>query len=406
MIDDYFGLAFKNLKHRGIRSWLTLLGIFIGVAAVVSLIMLGNGLKAGINSQFGVSSTEVITVQAGGLNSYGPPGSGVANKLTKDDADAIEKLSTIDVAIGRNIETFKIEFNDKTEFTPGFGLAEGEKKKWDYEMQGLSIEKGKLLNDNDNKKVLLGNNYMYKDKSGFDKEIETRDRLIINNKSFRVIGILEKKGSFLLDNIIIINNNDLENLVNNNDSVDIISVKVKNKDLMDKAKTDIEKLMRDRRDVKKGEEDFEVSTPESSLESVNSILNAIQIFIIIIASISILVGSIGIINTMTTSVLERKKEIGIMKAIGATNNQIFFQFLIESGLMGLIGSLIGVIFGILIGYIGTLSINNFIGAETKPVFDFVFFISVLIGGFIIGSLSGIFPALNASKQNPVEVLRK
>ncbi|MFW6233502.1 MAG: ABC transporter permease [Nanoarchaeota archaeon] len=406
MIDDYFGLAFKNLKHRGIRSWLTLLGIFIGVAAVVSLVMLGNGLKAGINSQFGVSSTEVITVQAGGLNSYGPPGSGVENKLTKDDADAIEKLSTIDVAIGRNIETFKIEFNDKTEFTPGFGLAEGEKKKWDYEMQGLSIEKGKLLNDNDNKTVLLGNNYMYKDKSGFDKEIETRDRLIINNKSFRVIGILEKKGSFLLDNIIIINNNDLENLVNNNDSVDIISVKVKNKDLMDKAKTDIEKLMRDRRDVKKGEEDFEVSTPESSLESVNSILNAIQIFIIIIASISILVGSIGIINTMTTSVLERKKEIGIMKAIGATNNQIFFQFLIESGLMGLIGSLIGVIFGILIGYIGTLSINNFIGAETKPVFDFVFFISVLIGGFIIGSLSGIFPALNASKQNPVEVLRK
>ena len=89
---DYFDLAFGNLKHRGVRSWLTLLGIFIGIAAVVSLISLGSGLKLAVNSQFGVSTTEVITVQAGGVTAFGPPGSGAANPLDVDDMEAIEKI--------------------------------------------------------------------------------------------------------------------------------------------------------------------------------------------------------------------------------------------------------------------------------------------------------------------------
>src|SRR4030065_2538855 len=124
--------------------------------------------------------------------------------------------------------------------------------------------------------------------------------------------------------------------------------------------------MRQRRNVNIGEEDFEVSTPESSMKTVNSVLGAIQAFIIIIASISILVGSIGIVNTMTTSVLERKKEIGIMKAIGSRNSQIFMQFFIESGFLGLTGGLFGAIFGVLVGYAGTIGINNLIGTTINP----------------------------------------
>ena len=112
MISDYFILAFRNLRKRGLRSWLTLLGIFIGVAAVVSLISLGNGLQMAVNSQFGVSSTEIISVQAGGLNSYGPPGSAVAKKLTVQDVDAINKLSTVERAVRRNIPSGKLEFNN------------------------------------------------------------------------------------------------------------------------------------------------------------------------------------------------------------------------------------------------------------------------------------------------------
>jgi len=125
---------------------------------------------------------------------------------------------------------------------------------------------------------------------------------------------------------------------------------------MDRTKEDIEKLMRKRRDVDIGEEDFEVSTPEAMLETVNSVLGGVQAFIVIIASISILVGALGIVNTMTTSVLERRKEIGIMKAIGGTNRQVFMQFFFESGMLGFIGGLVGVVLGTLISTLGIVGL--------------------------------------------------
>ena len=112
MILDYFVLALKNVRKRGIRSWLTVLGIFVGIATVVSLVSLGNGLQAAINAQFGISSTEVISVQAGGLNAYGPPGSGAVNPLVEEDVEAIGKLNGVERAIRRNIRNGKLEFND------------------------------------------------------------------------------------------------------------------------------------------------------------------------------------------------------------------------------------------------------------------------------------------------------
>jgi putative ABC transport system permease protein len=405
MRGDYLILAFKNLKHRGVRSWLTLLGIFIGVTAVVALISLGTGLKMAVGSQFGVSSTQVITVQAGGVSGFGPPGSGAVNRLTQEDVRAIESLSTVDIAIGRNIETFQLEYNDRITITAGFGFNEGEKGRWDIEMQDVSAEKGRLLQDGDVGKVVLGNNFMYGEKNGFEKDVEVGDKILINGRSFQVVGFLNKKGSFIIDNVVGVTVTDLESLADNGDYVDIISVKVKDPSLMDKAKEEIEKLLRDRRDVDIGEEDFEVSTPEATLATINSILTGVQVFIVIIASISIVIGAIGIVNTMTTSVLERRKEIGIMKAIGAKNSQIFMQFFIESGLLGFVGGLVGVIFGTVIGYLGMIGINSFIGSNLSPDIDFLLIGSTLFGSFLIGSIAGISPAMKAAKQNPVEALR-
>src|SRR3989338_9958005 len=108
MISDYIGIAFRNLRRRGIRSYLTLLGIFIGIAVVISLISLGNGLKVAVNSQFGISSTQVISVQAGGLTGYGPPGTAVVNPLTEDDALAIERINSVERAVSRSIENIKV----------------------------------------------------------------------------------------------------------------------------------------------------------------------------------------------------------------------------------------------------------------------------------------------------------
>ncbi len=141
------------------------------------------------------------------------------------------------------------------------------------------------------------------------------------------------------------------------------------------------------------------------MKTVNEILGGIRIFIVIIASLSILVGIIGIINTMTTSVLERRKDIGIMKAVGAKNSQIFIQFFFESGMLGFIGGLVGVVLGALIGIAGTIGINNFLGTNLFPTINPILIGGALAGSFFVGSVAGIVPAMKAAKQNPVEALK-
>ena len=405
MRKDYFVFASRNLRRRGVRSWLTLLGIFIGIAAVVSLITLGNSLRDAAASQFGVSSTQVISVQAGGLNAFGPPGSGVANPLQRSDAEAMERLPGVEFVVPRNIETIKVEFNDIQIIGNSVSLPQDDEREFLYELLDLEIEQGDFLDRREVGKILLGNNFLDKEKSGFEKAVETGDKLEIDGKAFTVKGIFEKKGSFIIDSVILIDDDELDDIAGYGDNVDIIGVKVKEKDSIDLVKEDIEELMRDRRDVKRGEEDFEVSTPQATLQTIDQVLFGVQIFIVLIALISIAVGSIGIVNTMTTSVLERKKEIGIMKAIGAKNSDVFLQFFIEAGLLGLIGGIIGIIFGLLLGALGTYSINNFIGSTTKIEIDFFLIFFSLLGSFLIGSVSGVYPAMKAARQNPVDALR-
>lgn len=406
MMKDYFLLAFKNLKKRGIRSWLTLLGIFIGVAAVVSLISLGSGLKVAVNSQFNIGSTQVITVQAGGISGYGPPGSGAVKPLTTEDANAIGQISSVQASIPREIRTVGMEYNNKETFT--FAATVPDNSQGDnymYSIADIKTDSGKLIYQGDRGVIVIGNNLADGTKNGFERNLKVGDKVQINGKDFRIQGILSKQGSFIIDNAILINEKDLQNLLGYGNQVDIIEVKVSDQSLMNQTQNSIESLMRQRRNVKVGEEDFEVTTPQASLNSVNQILFGIQIFIIIIASISIVVGAIGIANTMMTSILERKKEIGVMKAIGARNEQIFYQFLIEAGLLGLAGGIIGIIIGSGVGYAGTAALNSFIGSSAQPQISLVLILSAVLGSFLIGSIAGLVPAMRAANQNPVEDIR-
>jgi putative ABC transport system permease protein len=321
-----------------------------------------------------------------------------------DDLRAVEKVSGIERVLRRNLPSGKLEFNDKIGFGIATNVPSGEDRDFFYEVMELEVEVGRLLKDSDNNKILLGYNF-YDEDNTFEKSIKPGNKVLLQDEEFEVVGIIEKKGSFLMDGLVYVNEDPLEDLMDYGDDVDIIAVKVKDKELIDQIKEDIEKVLRKERNVDEGEEDFEVSTPEATLETVNSVLNGVQAFVFMIAFISIFVGIIGIVNTMTTAVMERRKEIGIMKAIGAKNSHIFLLFLVESGLMGLIGSIIGVIVGILIGYLGVVGINNFIGSDAKPSINFILIIITVIGGFLIGAVAGIIPAMNAAKQNPVDALR-
>jgi putative ABC transport system permease protein len=401
---DYLKYSISNLIHRKLRSWLTMLGIFIGIAAVVSLIGLGEGLRAAINAQFGFLGTDIISVTATG--GFGPPGAGVVDPLTDKELNEIEKVKGVDNAAGRILESIKLSYNRKARFGYAASVPEGEDREVIEHVQNMVAERGRLLQDGDKGVLVLGYSY-FENKDIFGKTIDIGSKVEIQDEEFRVIGILEKKGSFQVDRSVLINEDDLRELVNRpGDDYDIIAVRFDENADVEKIQADIEKRLRKARDVKEEEEDFSVQTPASILESVNSTLLAIQIFVYIIAGISLLVGGIGIMNTMYTAVIERTKEIGIMKSIGAKNSTVFTLFFIESGLLGAVGGIVGAIFGYLIATGLALAGRAILGTELIAAhISPQLIIGALLFSFVIGSFFGTLPAVRASKLNPVDALR-
>src|SRR3989338_3750541 len=349
MLKDYAAFSLKSLRNRRSSDLLTMIGIFIGIAAVVSLIGLGEGLRLAIMSQFGFLGPDVLSVQASGLAYCSPPGTAVATPLTDDLAEKIEKINGIDASFNRYIESGTLEFNDRQNIGISGSVPEGENMKIFEKMVNLIAEEGRLLKDGDTKKVVLGNDFKNDDE--FGKRVKVGDRVLFNGILFEVVGILEKKGSFIFDSIVLINEKSMVDVLGiDKKKVNVIAVKVKDQNKISQAKEDIEKLLRKERNVEKGEEDFQVQSPQQTLEALNSTLFAVQLFVYIIAAISLAVGGIGIMNTMYTSVLERKKEIRIMKSIGARNSAIFTIFFIESGLLGTVGGVIGIALGMSFAY--------------------------------------------------------
>ena len=404
MIKDYFIFSIKNLRNRRLRSWLTMIGIVIGITAVVSLIGMGQGLKMAILSQFGSLGTDKLAVQASG--GFGPPGTAVVNPLTKDNLEKISKVNGVNLAAGRLIRGGKLEHDSKAAFGYAASMADGEARKLMESAMNLKAEKGRLLKDGDTKKVMLGSN-LGKDNAGLGKQIVVGSKVLIQGSEFEVIGIMKKQGSLIFDNIVLMNEDDLRKTLGiSNDKYDIIVIQIQNNADILSVQENIEKLMRKERGVKKGEEDFTVQTPQAILSQVNSTLFAVQLFVYIIAGISIVVGGIGIMNTMFTSVLERTKEIGIMKSVGARNSSIFSLFFIESGLIGSIGGIIGAVLGTLmswgLAYAGRLALGvDLIQSEVS----IWLVIGSVTGSFFMGSIFGLIPAIHASELNPVDALR-
>ncbi|MBW2966486.1 ABC transporter permease [Candidatus Woesearchaeota archaeon] len=401
---DYIKFAIDNLKHRKIRSWLTMLGIFIGIAAVVSLIGLGEGLRQAINAQFGFLGTDILSVTASG--GFGPPGTGVVDPLTEKELNEIERVKGVEGAAGRLLESGKLVYNKKARFGYAASVPDGEDREIIEHVQNMEVQKGRLLQDGDSGVVVLGANF-FEDEDMFGKPITPGAKIELLDEEFKVIGILEKKGNFQIDGAVILNEDDLRELVDREgDDYDIIAVQFDENADVNKIQVDIEKRLRKVRNVKEGEEDFSVETPASILESVNSTLLAIQIFVYIIASISLLVGGIGIMNTMYTAVVERTKEIGIMKSIGAKNSTIFILFFIESGLLGTVGGAVGAVLGYIaangLAFLGRAVLGTeLISAYITPQL----IVGALLFSFVIGSLFGTIPAVRASKLNPVDALR-
>ena len=269
----------------------------------------------------------------------------------------------------------------------------------------LDVADGRFLEIDDSNKILVGNGFYENEK--FPKKVFTGDKIDINGYDFEVVGILEKSGNPQFNDLFLLNEKDLEKVLDIEDEMDLVVVQVTNVNDIEKVSNDINRELRKTRDVEEGKEDFSISTPQETLESVNTILNVVQIVIIGIAGISLVVGGIGIMNTMYTAVLERRREIGIMKSVGARNSDILIIFIIESGILGFVGGVIGVILGVgfskFVEIAATLALGPGILAADISL---GLIIGSLSFSFFVGTISGILPAKQASDLQPVDALRQ
>lgn len=405
MILDYFKLGFKNIRTRRLRSWLTMLGIFIGIAAVVALISLGQGLQVAVNQQFEQLGKDKIFIQPGAV-SFGAPGTNVGtSKLTDHDIKLIESIRGVDQVGGVILKVSSVKHGDELayEYITGFDLAAQELID---EAQNYKIEQGRNLKPGDKYKAVVGYDYIYG--KIFSRPLKIGDMITIGNSSqeFVIVGTLEKIGNPIDDGAVIIPIEAAKEVLDITDSYDMITVKVKQGENTDAVADLIKEKLRKDRGEKEGEEDFRVQTSEQLANTFNSIFSIVQAVFIGIAAISLIVGGIGIMNTMYTAVLERTREIGIMKAVGARNSDILKLFLIESGILGLIGGAIGVVLGVLLGLGASFVAGQALGTNLlKAYFPAYLIIGALLFSFGVGCASGALPAIQASRLKPVDALR-
>ena len=397
---EYFFLAFNNLKRRKLRSWLTMIGIFIGIAAVVALISLGQGMQMYITAEFEKLGKDKIMVQA---KSFGAPGSSTSNlMLTTEDLAVVQDVKGVEWALGMIYRMGQIEFKKESQINYIIGI-NPEDIQLMSEVQSFEIKEGRWLKPGDKYKVVIGYEHGYGEI--WKRPIEIGDTITLEGEEFKVIGIVNRIGNKYDDSQVYAPKEILRDLLGTGDEESMIMAKTSlGFTPEDVAETIKRKLMKFR-DEKEGQETFEVQTSEQLLQSFQNIFGVVQAVLIGIAAISLIVGGIGIMNTMYTAVLERTKEIGTMKAVGAKNSDILLIFLFESGLLGLVGGMIGIGIGMGLAegvvYVLGASVGNFLQAY----FPFYLILGALAFSFFIGIASGILPAMQASKLKPADALR-
>jgi putative ABC transport system permease protein len=394
LIRESLRISLDSLRHKKISSALTVLGIVIGIASIIALVSIGEGLRNSISQQLeSFGSDKIIVMQGSGGNIAG---AFLGESLKETDVKKIENMNGVRSATGVLFKSLPIKYRKEIKTT--FVIGVDESKTEEFFSQTYEINEGRYPNKGEKGVIVLG---ALASTKLFEKEVKIGDSVYINDEKFKVIGILKSVGNSQDDKQVYISLESLREISGGKDSLSAIFVKVSDVSRVDDIATSIEKKF----DREYGKGSFSAMTSEQITESVGSILSVLTFVLAGIASISLVVAGVGIANTMFTSVLERTREIGIMKAIGATNNNILEIFLIESVLIGFIGGCIGCIVGFALS-----QIINIIATASLPI-KFATVVTtdmILLGiGFSIavGIVSGLYPARKAAKLQPVEALR-
>ncbi len=400
---ESFIIAIRSLSANKLRSSLTMLGIIIGVGAVITLMSVGRGTQAMVTSRFEEMGTNLLMVMGA---------RGAANSLTLEDAEALTDPnitpSVVRVA-PQNQSSAGVIAGSESITTTINGVTPD--SQW---VQNYTVDLGRFISDRNIEErdmvAVLGND-LSQDLFGSDNSVG--QQIKIAGRLFTVIGVLEAKGGAFMgrsaDDMLVIPITTFQSRLfpqrtaTGETVVQTINVQVASPELTEKATQEISAVLRERhRLLASDENDFTFISQEEIISAVSEMTDIFTIVLGAIASISLLVGSIGIMNIMLVSVTERTREIGIRKAVGAKRRDILVQFLLEATMLGLAGGGIGIVGGWLLS--GLISRLNIGGQTLQTLVSPDIMILAISVSVFVGMASGVYPALRAARLNPVDAL--
>ncbi len=404
-LSDHLGMAMRALLARPVRTSLTLIGIFIGIMAVVALVSLGRGLNDAIQDEFQKSGGDKIIIMPKG-SGMGPPGSQGAGNVTKRDIDLAKRVHGVTDAAGILIKPGILEYNKNQQIRNVISIPSDNGANLIYEAYSITAGEGRLLRFSDKGKAMIGYE-LANDKSYFGQQINVGNTISVNGTGFKIVGILEKKGDPDFDTGVILVEDDIREVFGV-DGQELTMIYAKTTPGVDPAAVapDILKKLRKDRGEKEGFETVDVQTLTELLQSFTVIFDVVQTVLVGIALISLVVGGVGIMNTMYTSVVERTRDIGIMKSIGATNWDVLSMFFVESAALGFLGGVFGVVAGAGLSKLVEIGARSAYGSPLiRASFPPELIIGVIVFSTVIGAVAGVFPAKQAADMRPVDALK-
>jgi putative ABC transport system permease protein len=397
-------MATQTLISNKLRSGLTMLGIVIGNASVIGMIGVGEGTQTLASDQFKSLGPNTLFILPGSPKAQNIRSGGTPPTLVLSDARAIARQVPSVVGVAPVLQnSFVVNYQSITTTS----IIQGTTADFPA-VRNFAVDKGRFVTSQDvkeDKQVAMVGTDIAQRLFGNNNPIGKQIR--INNVSFEIVGLMEGKGSSFgsnQDDAIFVPITTMSKRVIGRTSpyglrLSLISVSAKNSESMDAAEFQITNLLRQRHKIV-GEDDFTVRNQKDALTIVSTITSALTLLLGAIAGISLLVGGIGVMNIMLVSVTERTQEIGLRKAIGATQNDILTQFTIEAIILSVVGGIIGT----LIGIGGIVIVRNFSPLKTAAISPSAIILAVSVSGGI-GLFFGVVPARQAAKLDPIEALR-
>ncbi len=403
--------AISSLAVNKLRAGLTLLGIVIGVAAVISLLSIGRGAQDAITERIQTLGTNLLFIRPGGTTQGGVfGGQGSASTLTLEDAFALQ-----DAVMAPSVKAVAPELGTSGQIVAGrentFTQITGVTPEYQF-VRESTVASGQFITrthvDRSSQVAVLGSS-VAEDLFGFRDPVGQPVR--VNGRQFIVVGVLESKGGGFFgsfDDQVVVPITTVYNRLSSSRtaqggvSVQTINVQVNDVGSMDDAMNEVSTVLRIRHRIT-GDDDFTVSSQQETIETLEETTNTFIVFLGAIAGISLLVGGIGIMNIMLVSVTERTREIGIRKAMGAKRRDIMLQFLSEASLLSLGGGGLGLALGALLSWF--LNDRTLGGQSFQTSFSGDFAVLALVVGAGIGLFFGIYPAMRAAKLHPIDALR-